>query len=78
MYEKTKLLELFNKAMNATDMVREDNLAVQADRSLSSYGKEKSQESNRLEYKEAMDGFREEMLAIVDAREADYIAFYKK
>ncbi|MBS6677774.1 MAG: hypothetical protein KH330_08560 [Clostridiales bacterium] len=78
MYEKTKLLELFNKAMNATDMVREDNLAVQADRSLSSYGKEKSQELNRMEYKEAMDGFREEMLAIVDAREADYIAFYKK
>lgn len=78
MYEKTKLLELFDKAMYATDMVKEDNLAVQADKNLSNYGKEKSCEANRQEYKEAMDGFREEMLAIVDAREVDYMGYYKK
>lgn len=78
MNEKTKLLDLFSKVKWATLEVKKDNQQIQTSERLSKQGKAEDQAENRLMYKEAIDGYREQMLAIVDARENDYIAWYKK
>lgn len=75
MNEKTKLLDLFSKVEWATLEVKKDNQQIQTSERLSKQGKAEEQAENRLMYKEAIDGYREQMLTIVDARENDYIAW---
>lgn len=78
MYEKSKLIEMFKKVKRATEEAREDRVSVQGDSLLSEQGKEKKQIEIRKEFNEAVNLYRDNMLALVDAREADYTAYYVK
>lgn len=78
MYEKNKLLKLFREVKSVAEEASEDRLAVQADSRLSSKGKEEDRAEIRRQFNEAVQQYREDMLKIVDAREADYTAYYVK
>lgn len=78
MYEKSKLIEMFKKVKRAAEEAREDRVSVQGDSLLSEKGKEKKQIEIRKEFNEAVNLYRDEMLALVDAREADFTAYYVK
>lgn len=78
MNEKNKLLELFRKVKKSAEEASEDSLAVQADSRLSSKGKDEDRKKIRRQFNEAVQQYREDMLKIVDAKEADYTAYYVK
>lgn len=78
MNEKNKLLELFRKVKKSAEEASEDSLAVQADSRLSSKGKDEDRAKIRQQFNEAVQQYREDMLKIVDDKEADYTAYYVK
>lgn len=78
MYEKTKLLQLFESVKKSAAEAKKDIREIQSSVKLSTQGKKEGQEASRLEYMEAVNKYREDMLQIVDKREEDYIAYYKK
>lgn len=78
MNEKNKLLELFRKVKKSAEEASEDSLAVQADSRLSSKGKDEDRAKIRRQFNEAVQQYREDMLKIVDDKEADYTAYYVK
>lgn len=75
MEEKTRLLELFKKAADSADMFKDDKREVMGSPMLSEKGKEHEVSENLRLFTEAMKGYREQMLAIVDGREEDYTAY---
>lgn len=76
MKEKTKLLELFKKAAREADAFREARRETMASVNLTDEGKRASITEDRKTFIDATDKYREEMLKIVNDREADYTAFY--
>lgn len=78
MNEKSKLMDLFRKVKSAAEEASEDRLAVQADTRLSDKGKEEDRAEIRRQFNEAVQRYQEEMLKLVDDREADYTAYYVK
>lgn len=75
MEEKTRLLELFKKAADSADMFKDDKREVMGSPMLSEKGKKHEMEENLRLFAEAMKGYREQMLAIVDDREENYTAY---
>lgn len=76
MKEKTKLLELFGKAAKEADALREARRETMASDKLTDEGKRESIAEDRKTFVSATDKYREDMLKIVNDREADYTAFY--
>lgn len=76
MGEKSELLKLFKNAADSADRFKDDKQDVTRSEILSEKGKRQEIEENRRLFAEAMEGYREQMLAIVDRREEGYTAFY--
>lgn len=76
MKEKTKLLELFGKAAREADALREARRETMASVKLTDEGKRESIAEDRKTFIDATEKYREDMLKIVNDREADYTAFY--
>lgn len=76
MNEKSKLLELFGKAAREADELREARRETMASEKLTDEGKRESIAEDRKTFISATDKYREDMLKIVNDREADYTAFY--
>ena len=75
MGEKSELLKLFKKAADSADMFKDDKQEVERSEILSEKGKHQEIAEKRRLFAEAVEGYREQMLAIVDRREEDYTAF---
>jgi hypothetical protein len=73
MSEKSKLMELFRKVMEAAEEASTDSLEVQKNPRLSRKGKEEDREEIRRQFVEAVNMYRDEMLKLVDDREAKYM-----
>lgn len=78
MNEKTKLLSLFDGAIKEVEAIRTGNEEIRNDEELTDSGKTKKLERNRQIFRESIDAIREDMLAVIDNREADYAAYHKK
>lgn len=76
MNEKTKLLKLFDQVKNATLLFHQSKRETANNRMLSAEGKAAEQQSDREQFGDAMEGYRAEMLKIIDAREEDYVAYH--
>lgn len=68
MGEKSELLKLFKKAADSADMFKDDKQEVERSEILSEKGKHQEIAENRGLFAEAVEGYREQMLAIVDRR----------
>lgn len=76
MNEKTKLLGLFKKAADAADMFKDDKREIMKSDILSEKGKAQEIAENLRLFSEAVEGYRDQLLAIVDEREKDYTSYY--
>ncbi|MCI8666972.1 MAG: hypothetical protein HFG82_09940 [Dorea sp.] len=76
MNEKTKLLELLKKAADAADMFKDDKREIMKSDRLSEKGKTQEIAENFRQFTEAMEGYREQMLDIVNEREKGYTSYY--
>lgn len=76
MNEKKKLLELFKKAADSADMYKDDKREIMESDILSEKGKDQEIAENLRLFTEAMEGYRDQMLAIIDEREKGYISYY--
>lgn len=76
MNEKSKLLELFGKAAKEADALREARRETMASVKLTDEGKRESIAEDRKTFIDATEKYREDMLKLVNGREADYTAFY--
>lgn len=71
---KAKLLHLFENVRQEAVAVKEAKQAIYDDKKLSQYGKDGALKEDRQTFREAIDGYREEMLALVNKREEEYRA----
>lgn len=78
MNEKSKLIEIFQKVKSSAEEAREDSISVQADQRLTDKGKAEDRAEIRRLFSEACKMYRDEMIKIVNDREADYTAYYVK
>lgn len=76
MNEKKKLLELFKKAADSADMYKDDKREIMESDILSEKGKDQEIAENLRLFTEAMEGYRDQMLAIIDEREKGYTSYY--
>lgn len=76
MNEKSKLIALFEKAAKEADEFREARQETMASMKLTDEGKRESIAEDRKTFIKETDKYREDMLKIVNDREADYTAFY--
>lgn len=78
MKEKTRLMELFAKTAKEADAFREARRDTMASVKLTDEGKRESIAEDRETFISAAEKYREDMLKIVNDREADFTAFYMR
>ncbi len=78
MKEKTRLMELFAKTAKEADAFREARRDTMASVKLTDEGKRESIAEDRETFISAAEKYREDMLKIVNDREADFTAFYTR